>query len=180
MGPAGPQADFHQTETVCGSLGLIVQYGLLNALFQVVDDIRFPFLLIPQQQVRQRSGRLRRHAVNHGQIRFIEPTVPDLGRQGRSNLRRTGQDHYAADHPVQPVDRPDTVGVQRRPHQLRHPARLVGGQDPGGLDGHAQMVIHIQKLHAHTSLGRSSRMHSRPCQGPGVRCNVSRMDGSQL
>ena len=136
VGAPGLQANFDQREAVLVVQQLVVQDGLLDALAGVFGDVGLAGLLTAAQQVDERPLVILGPPVDNGLIFLQERILPDLPGQLRGGGAGEAVDHQAAHHLVQPVDGAD-LGLRLAdglPDAVGHPARLVRGEDPEGLD----------------------------------------------
>ena len=103
------------------------------------------------QLVLQYAGCLGRDALEHGEIVLFERMRLHLPGQQTVRHARAGEDHHAADRPVQPVDGADAAGLrlaEGAAQQLRHAAGFVGGQNACGLEADHDARVGIKQLHA--------------------------------
>ena len=127
MRPPRQQADDHQALALLHRQGAVVQGGVLCLRPGRGHGKRHAPGLVAPELILHPPGRRRRRAVDDGKIAFPEAPVRDLGRKLPGRPLRPGEDHRAADDPVQPVDGAD-VGrrvPQGLTQQVGHPARLV-------------------------------------------------------
>ena len=118
---------------------------------------------VPEQQIRQRGGRLPGMPPQHRQI-LLGDLMGGYGRrQPARDLPSPGQHHHSSHDLVQPMHRGDIVGLSRLPVVLRQhpwqgsPALAVFRQHPHRLHAHHQIGILIEdpQLLRHT-------IHLRP------------------
>ena len=119
-----------------------------------VGDAGAPGGGVAAQLVLQHAGCLGRDALEHGEIVLFERMRLHLPGQQTVRHARAGEDHHAADRPVQPVNGADAAGLrlaEGAAQQLRHAAGLVGGQNARGLEADHDARVGIKQLHARPS-----------------------------
>ena len=173
MGPAGAQQHPYPGHGFAAVQHLVIQDCLLDALCGLPGHHgHFPGL-VPVQKICEGSPGLLRAAVEDGQVFLMKCVLPHLAGQLRGGFCVPGKDHDTADHPVQAVDGSDIrMGIsQGFPQQIRQSSRLVGGQDPGGLDADDDILVFVENFH---NLYISSRAG---CPQPAVHRHIRRLEG---
>ena len=136
----------HQRQRLRAPHLLIGEPGLPDALTHPLHHIALVVGGVPEQQIRQRGGRLLGMPPQHRQI-LLGDLMSGYGRrQPARDLPSPGQHHHSSHDLVQPMHRGDIVGLSRLPVVLRqHP-----WQGPSVL---AVLRQHPHRLHAHHQIG---------------------------
>ena len=152
MGAAGVEPDAHQRQLLRAAQRHIFQRGLPDALTHPLDHIAFVLGGVPEQQVGEGGGGLRRVSPQHGQILLGDPVLRHGGGELAGDLPAAGEQHNAAHDLVQPVDGGDVVGLPLLTvvptQQGGHTGALltVLRQNAHGLDTEDEMCVLIQDM----------------------------------
>ena len=152
MRPPGEQLHLYQCQPGAAVQHPVAQAGLLNALFPCGDNVCQACFLVTCQQVGEGALPLRRGAAQHRQIVLFEGALPYLAGQVAGGVGAAGKHHQAGHRGVQPVDGADAFGVQLLPQKGGHAARLVGGEDAGGLHRHHDAPVLKENIHVEIPL----------------------------
>ena len=137
----------------------VVENGLLDIRPGRGHDARRPRGAVVEEKVTERPLRRIGDAGEHGQIFLFKCPRTHLLREQLRRHPRPRKHHHARNGGVEPVDRAHT-GVrvaETVPDALRHTARLVGGDDAGGLDADENAVVLIKNFHERLRCGRTRR-----------------------
>ena len=152
MGAAGVEPDTHQRQLLCAAQRHIFQRGLPDALSHPLDHIAFVFGGIPEQQVGEGGGILRRTTPQHGQILLGDAALRHGGGELACHLPAAGEQHDAAHDLVQPVDGGDVVGLSLcpvvLPQQGGHADALLAvlREDANRLDAEDEIGVLVQDM----------------------------------
>jgi len=152
VGASGVQPHLHQRQLLGAAQGGVVQRGFPDALAHPLDHIALVLGGVPEQQVGEGGGSLRRVSPQHGQILLGDPVLRHGGGELAGDLPAAGEQHNAAHDLVQPVDGGDVVGLPLLAvvpaQQGGHTGALLAvlRQNAHGLDTEDEMCVLVQDM----------------------------------
>jgi len=148
MGTACDKVYSDKAETIFLSKSIKLKLRPLYTFCGSIGYIAFALGLVPQHKIIEKALFFCT-SMYYGQIFLVKAAFPYLTRQLRCGALRPGQQHKAADHPVQPVHRA-YIGLfvtQLSTHKRRHSAGVIGGEDFRRLHRDYYALIHVLNLH---------------------------------